>query len=372
MKTVSPRRLYLFLAAAFFALAFLELSIRDGDDRLAVLAGAVPAALVLGSLIPVRLFSLDRLMTSIALTLAAFGILAVAFLRPDDAVSGALQSAAAVAFLIPGALIVNGLRPVTVVAVILGVPALCLLSVPLIMPYLTFSCEEVSMLFLIIACVILTVRQKQLSAMLFALAGAALLLLNRHPLSAMIWCLCCFLLMWAYPVRLPVMLLSLSSVGLLFYGAYWLGFLELQAPGAPVLPFPPSLFGPESADFALAAGPDAFLPALAGRYGLIMAGSIMLLYPLMMVRGTALARASRSRFQGMLAMGITLLISLMALGALLHDMDVLPFQEIPMPFLSDSFPSLCSCFFMAGMLGGISARNRQALDEDARLSAIAR
>ncbi len=373
-KAISPRRFYLFLVAMFLALAFFQLAIREGNDQLALLAGVVPAVVVLGNLIPVRVFSLDRLLTSAALTLTAFGILAVAALRPDEAHSLALQSLASVAFLLPGVLLSRWLRPACSIAVIFGFLGLSMLSVPLVMPYLSFACDMVSMLLLMVACTICMIRQKQVAAMLLSLSGAALMLLGQHPVSAIVWSLVFLSLMWACSARPAVMFLVLSSTGLLFYGA-WLINPELLWPDqtfVPVFSTRPSLFGPEQADAVPAISPFSLFPALTGRYGLILSGCVVLLYPLMMLRSVSLARASRSRFHGLLAAGLAMQLSFFAIGALLYDMGIWPLQSLPMPFMSEDLPSMSACFLITGMLGGIFSGNLQDLEDDIRLSSLAR
>ena len=369
-KNASPRRVCLSLASLFFALAFLQLSIRDGDDRLAILAGAVPVALILGSLIPVRMFSLDRLITSTTLMLCAFGILATASADPASAVSHALGCAVAVTFLLPGSLLFQRIHPSVGSAVVCSVMGLGLLSVPLLMPYLHFSCPEAALVLLTVAFVSLLMSRNQLSAMLPALAGTALLLAGGSPVTAVIWSVVFLALMWACAARSAVLILTLASAGLLFYG-FWIMVPDCFAlkTSEPPFPFSPGLWGPEE----ISTVPDHFsaaLPHLACRYGLLLAGSIVLMYPLIMLRGVSLARSARARFSGLLGMGVCMLLSLLALGSMLYDLDILRVQSLSMPFLADDFPSLCACFLIIGMLGGLSSTNRQDLEEEARLSTL--
>ena len=55
---------------------------------------------------------------------------------------------------------------------------------------------------------------------------------------------------------------------------------------------------------------------------------------------------------------------------MLYDAGIWPLQPIAMPFLSDDLPSLCTGFFLIGLISGISCQNRQDLAEDVRLSAL--
>ena len=98
---------------------------------------------------------------------------------------------------------------------------------------------------------------------------------------------------------------------------------------------------------------------------------MVLIYPVLLIRGGSLAILARGRFHGLTAMGAVLLLGLGAVSALLGDFGLSPVEALPLPLLSSDFSSLSSSLFLAGLLCGVSARNKADLEEDARLSMLA-
>ncbi len=110
---------------------------------------------------------------------------------------------------------------------------------------------------------------------------------------------------------------------------------------------------------------------MAVRYGWIVAAGSLALYPVIILRGSALACASGSRLQGMAVMGSVLLTGLTALAALLSDFGIWTVSGISLPGLTQDSPSLCIFLFLMGICGGVSARNRADLEEDAHIAMLA-
>ena len=107
------------------------------------------------------------------------------------------------------------------------------------------------------------------------------------------------------------------------------------------------------------------------RYGWIFAACVLLFYPVIILRGSALARASRSRFHGMLAMGSILLTGFTAVAAILSEFGIWPIPGLSLPGLTGNISFLCVEFFLMGLLGGVSVRNKANLEEDAHLAMLA-
>ena len=81
----SSRFRFVGAAALLVLLALLVPALRDGDQRLYFLAAGVTAAMLLCMIIPARLFSLDRMILSLALYMGAVGIFSIAPADPDAA-----------------------------------------------------------------------------------------------------------------------------------------------------------------------------------------------------------------------------------------------------------------------------------------------
>ena len=375
---VSARRICFWAVILFFLAGFLLPAVREGDERLWMLAFAVPAVILLCGTLFVRLLSMDRLLTVLSVFLCALGILLVAG-QPDLAVTRALRSAGALFFLFLGMTVIHIYRPSAAAAVVPAFIGLALPVLPLAGVDAGIRAELPACVFLMIALSALLSMRRQLYALLLGLVGTALLLAQPAPAAAVVWSIVFLLLFWAYGGHPAYLLAGVSAVLLLGLGASALnpGLFSVSAK-APVSPLqaaaPLSFFGPEMPEAVPSlADPDAmsFLPAAAARYGLVFAACVVLLYPVLLIRGGSLAILARGRFHGLTAMGAVLLLGLGAVSALLGDFGLSPVEALPLPLLSSDFSSLSSSLFLAGLLCGVSARNKADLEEDARLSMLA-
>ena len=375
---VSARRICFWAVILFFLAGFLLPAVREGDDRLWMLAFAVPAVILLCGTLFVRLLSMDRLLTVLSVSLCALGTLLLAG-QPDLAATRALRSAGALYFLFLGMTVIHIYRPSAAAAVVPAFIGLALPILPLAGVDGGFWVELPACVFLMIAFSALLSMRRQLYALLLGLAGSALLLAQPAPAAAVIWSIVFLLLFWAYGGHPAYLLAGISAVLLLSLGASALnpGLFSVSAE-APVSPLqaaaPLSFFGPEMPEAVPSlVDPDAvsLLPAVVARYGLVFAACMVLLYPVLLIRGGSLAILARSRFHGLTAMGAVLLLGLGAISALLGDFGLSPVEALPLPLLSSDFSSLSSSLFLAGLLCGVSARNKADLEEDARLSMLA-
>ncbi len=375
---VSARRICFWAVILFFLAGFLLPAVREGDERLWMLAFAVPAVILLCGTLFVRLLSMDRLLTVLSVSLCALGILLMAG-QPDLAVTRALQSAGALVFLFFGITVVHIYRPSAAAAMVPAFIGLALPVFPLAGVDAGFRVELPACVFLMIAFSALLSMRRQLYALLLGLAGTALLLAQPAPTAAIVWSIVFLLLFWAYGGHPAYLLAGVSVVLLLGLSASALNpglfSASSDAPGSPLQAAAPlSFFGPEMPEAVPAlADPAAMslLPAAAARYGLVFAACMVLLYPVLLIRGGSLAVLARSRFHGLTAMGAVLLLGLGTVSALLGDFGLSPVEALPLPLLSTDFSSLSSSLFLAGGLCGVSARNKADLEEDARLSMLA-
>ena len=107
----SPRFRFVTASALLVLLALLAPALREGDQRLYLLAGGVTGVMLLCMIVPARLFSLDRLILSLALYLGAVGILSLAPANPDAALMQLLRCSVGVVALIIGAMIIRIITP---------------------------------------------------------------------------------------------------------------------------------------------------------------------------------------------------------------------------------------------------------------------
>ena len=133
LKNSSPRFKAYTVFILFLILAFLLPAVRgQGDSRLYILVGAVPLFVLVFSVVCTRLFSLDRLLVLLSLTLCTMNILAPAAAEPDAALLRALSAAGSLIFLLAGSLLIRSFRPSSSAALVFLIPSLLLLLAPMI------------------------------------------------------------------------------------------------------------------------------------------------------------------------------------------------------------------------------------------------
>ena len=356
------------------ALLFLVPALRNGDRHLYLLAVLVPCTMFLCGTLLARMFSLDRMLLTLALWLCAAGIAALAVSDPEAALSQALRCGAGLIALLAGGLMIRSLAPSLTSAACSGFIGLLLLAGKLIAPDFTLPLSEAATALLLFSFAALFARQGPISATVLGAAALALLLARGETTEALLWGVMLLLLLFAADGRPVIVLPALAVVSLLFFGAFMLfkpdlaqqdsfplsAAISAGAVGTDTLP--EGLVSPDSV---------SLFPRLAGHYGLIFAGLTVLLYLPITLRGTSIAACARTRFHAVLAMGASLLTALRSLAALLSAFGFLPLSGADIPLLTASLPALCAQLFLIGILCGISGRNDADLAEDAHLAMLA-
>ena len=214
----SPSRLCIGSLVVLFLLAFLLPAVKEGADaRLWILVAAVPGTLlVFGMPFISRLFSLDRLLSVVALVLCASGILALAPLSPGESLTQAFLCAGALVLMLSGSLFARMLRPAMITSLITAGLALGMCAVPLLSDSVPVLITDLSLPLLLIAFVSMLSLRNQLPAMLFALVGTALLLVLGRPVTALIWSVTFILLFWSSSGHPVILISGIAAVCLLF------------------------------------------------------------------------------------------------------------------------------------------------------------
>ncbi|MBQ9402668.1 MAG: hypothetical protein IJU38_09880 [Clostridia bacterium] len=373
----SSRFRFVGAAALLVLLALLVPALRDGDQRLYFLAAGVTAAMLLCMIIPARLFSLDRMILSLALYMGAVGIFSIAPADPDAALMQWLRCSVGAVTLIIGAMLIRVLTVSMLTSGITSFLGLLLLAGGLLTRDVTLPFTEAGVILLMIAFSSLLSAHGGIAAMIPGLAGTVLLLLQGQTVEAIVLALAIFLLLWSSDGRIIVALAALVVFAAVFFAAGQLGYLPPFSPGETHTAslstlVSAGLFGTEgtAADASLPA--SSLLYGLAGRYGLVFTGLTLLLYLPLVLRGASVAGSARSRFHAVLAMGCTLLFAFRIPAGLLSAFGVLPLPISPLPLLTDSLPDLCAQMLTLGLLCGISSVNEADLAEDAHLAMLAK
>ena len=337
------------LLVVFFALGFLLPASRTGDEKLYLLAAAVPGVILFILLLPSGIFRLDRPSVSAALSLCGFGLLAVVNSSPDEALSQGLRCAAAVFFLAAGTVLVRSFRPSVPGAALPAVCGLGMISCSLWFPDLSFSLAESGLALLLFGMAAFLSLRLRLPALLVALGGTALLFLNHDLCNAFVWGLSCILVFWASAGSAVWSGILLGGMGGLF--GLFLGF----SPLSPGLSVPSGLYRiasmplmmPESLPESTGELPsDSLFLLLGEQYGLVFLLCAVLLLILLLIRGASVAQHTRKPFHASLALGIILLLGLHTLVFLASAAGLVHFAPGCFPFMTSSLPDLFSQFFL--------------------------
>ena len=374
-KRSSFRFRILAILLIFFAASFLLLASRDGNPKQYLMAAAVPGMIFILMVLPVRVFSLDRPSLSIVLTLCGFSLLATAPGNSDETLSQGFRCFAALFFLAAGVILIRTFRPSVPVAVLLALCGLGMLSFSKWFPDLPFSLAGGGIPLLLFAVVAFLALRLRFPALAASLGGMLLLLLQHDYGNAAAWGLSCVMIFWASSGSALWSGILLGCTGGLF------GIL-LRFPQPAVEDAVPSLLSriaamplilPETLpEIAMESTPDSLFFLLGEQYGLVFPLCAVVLVILFLIRSASLAQNARKSFHASLALGIILLTGLRLLLFLSAAADLVHLSPGSFPFMTSSLPDLFACFFLFGLLSGISARNEADLDEDTRLAMLAR
>ncbi len=356
----------------FFAAVFALPASRSGDGTLWMLAAVIPGVMLILLLLPSRVLFLDRPSLAAALALAGFWIMAGVYSSPAAVLSRAVCCAGALFFLLLGAVLVRSFRASFPAAALSAVIALGMLSCPLWYSG-SFSLNGAGIALLLFSAAAFLPLRMYLPALGSVLCGLLLLLLQQSLPASLLLGLSCVLLFWASSGSGLWSGISLAAVGGLL--TVYIGFLFPLTgdSAASLLPriAAVSLLAPETPAGSVSDADPLFI-LLGEQYGLVFLLLALFLLCLLLIRGSSLALGARTSFHASLALGAVLFFGLRALLFMLALAGILPFAAGELPFMTDSVPDLCADFLLLGLLSGISARNETDLEEDTRLSMLAR
>lgn len=109
---------------------------------------------------------------------------------------------------------------------------------------------------------------------------------------------------------------------------------------------------------------DFIFAVLCEEFGILFGLCVLGLYMLLGKRGMAIARHARTRFDALLALGVTSLLLVQTLVIIGGVIKMIPLTGVTMPFVSYGGSSLVSCMILAGVLQGVAAVNHAQDEED--------
>ena len=391
----------------FFMCAFLLLAFRDGktDVFCLILAGAVPAAIFLGTHFLPKLFPIDDILFTLTNFLCALGILTLYSTRPSYAVSQLVAYGFGLGAMIFCILVVRGFRvrswriPVLLLIplslILLGLPVLAGSEINgaknwLILGRFHFQPSElVKVAALLIVCYYMS-KHRFLPWFLFSLFCLGLLMLQKDLGTALIYYGTILLLYWISSGSLLGTGLGLAggvSAAILGYRmfahvrtrvAVWRNpWIDYDNTGYQLVQ---SLIAIASGGFTgvgLGKGDPTVIPVfesdfifsvICEQFGGIFGLFVLLIYVAVICRGVSVAVSARTGFHGLLAIGATTVIALQTFVIIGGVIKMIPLTGVTMPFVSYGGSSLVASMCLSGLIQGVSSLNRDALDEDARIA----
>ena len=115
---------------------------------------------------------------------------------------------------------------------------------------------------------------------------------------------------------------------------------------------------------------DFIFSVICEQFGLIFGVCVLLIYVAIIWRGTTIAMASRHSYQGLAAMGATMMIGLQTFVIIGGVIKLIPLTGVTMPFVSSGGSSLVSSMCLTGLIQGVASLNEDDLEEDLKLTEI--
>ena len=400
-RLVSAMMLFFFSA---FLLIALKGQLRWQGFALAVI---VPALIYIATLWLPRFFPADKLLLAIANFLCALGVLVLYSTDLDAGTSRGFQQAIYYSFGIVAMLfcilLVRYVRHWKVLVWVIALCAAGFLALPLVIGTeqngatnwinvagTSIQPSEIVKLALLLVLSHSMSRRQFWPWVLFTLYCLAVLMLQKDLGTALIYYITALLLFFAGTGNLP-----LTGIGLLGgAGAAVLGykmFAHVKKRVAiwqnPWLYYETSGYQIAQILMAIASGglfgvglglgaprvipvyfTDCIFAVICEQFGIVFGILVLVMYGILILRGTAIATGARHSFYAMLAMGATVMLGVQTFVIIGGVLKLIPLTGVTMPFVSYGGTSLVSCMGLIGLLQGVASVNQDDLAYDYEIS----
>ena len=400
-----PGRRLTSLVALFFFTAFLLLAIGRESLEPVLLALAVPGGIWLLSHVLGQMFHIDRLLFSLTNFLCALGVLVLYATNPPLAYHQLTYYAVGLVGMIVCIYIVRLFRTMRFLAPLLILLSFAFLAWPLVqgtekngaknwiyLMGMSAQPSEFVKLSLILAVAWYMSRQRMLPWLVFAVGCLGLLMLQKDLGTALLYYAVTLLLFLASSQNVPLTLLGLGGG----CGAAVLGYRMFAHVKRRVAIWRNPWVDYDNAGYQIVQGLMAFASAglfgvglglgspttipvyetdyifavICEQFGLIFGTCVLLIYVAIIWRGTTIAMAARRSFQGLVAMGATLMIGLQTFVIIGGVIKLIPLTGVTMPFVSSGGSSLVSSMCLTGLIQGVASINEDDLEEDIRMTEV--
>ncbi|NLO86582.1 MAG: FtsW/RodA/SpoVE family cell cycle protein [Clostridiales bacterium] len=113
---------------------------------------------------------------------------------------------------------------------------------------------------------------------------------------------------------------------------------------------------------------DCIFAVICEQFGIIFGMLVLVMYVILILRGTSIASAARHSFHALLAMGATAMLGIQTFIIIGGVLKLIPLTGVTMPFVSYGGTSLVSCMGLIGLLQGVASVNQDDLTYDYDIS----
>ncbi len=392
------------ISAAFFALGFTLLGLKDWDVLAFALAALVPLSITLVNRLLARLFMLDRLLMGLVNFLCALGILVLYRKDPATGMVQAANYAAGLGGMAACLLLMRWWGKLSRLWPFIALGSLLLMALPvffgeekngakawLSVAGFGFQPSEVVKVALLLLMSTLLAKRKTVMAGLFALGCLGMLMLQKDLGTALLYYAGALILLFVSTGSLSLLAGGVAGSGAGAYMGYamfahvkrrvaiWQDpWEDAQGAGFQIVQSLVALangglwgtgLGLGDAHYVIPeAQTDFIFAVILNEFGAIFGLVIVLLYILMFLRGVGIALAARGKFHTLLALGCSCLIALQAFVIIGGNIKLIPLTGVTLPFVSYGGTSLVSSLCVMGLLQGVANANAQGIREDSEIA----
>ncbi len=113
---------------------------------------------------------------------------------------------------------------------------------------------------------------------------------------------------------------------------------------------------------------DCIFAVICEQFGIIFGVLVLVMYVILIIRGTSIASSARSSFHSLLAMGVTVMLGIQTFVIIGGVIKLIPLTGVTMPFVSYGGTSMVSCMGLIGLLQGVASLNQDDLEYDYQIS----
>ena len=367
----------------FFFSAFLLISLK-GEIAWQGLALSVivPALIYVATMWLPRFFPADKLLLSIANFLCALGVLILYSTDLDGGTSRGMQQAmyygVGIVVMLGCIMLVRYVRRWSFLIYVVMGGAVLLLALPLAIGTeqygatnwirvggMSLQPSEVVKLALLLILSYFMSHRRLIPWLAFCLYCLGVLMLQKDLGTALIYYFTALFMYYAYTGNL-----LMTGVGLVgAAGASVLGYQIVQmlmaiASGG--------LFGVGLGLGAPRVIPvyftDCIFAVICEQFGILFGVLVLVMYVILILRGSSIAVSARHSFHGLLAMGATSMLGIQTFVIIGGVLKMIPLTGVTMPFVSYGGTSMVSCMGLIGLLQGVASVNQDDLSYDYDIS----